>query len=213
MKWSILVPTTDVRVPQFRKLMGSLLFQASLYSDIEVVAYFNRRTTPLGDIRQALVQDAKGEYVSFVDDDDRVHDNYISSIYPHLDGTNDSVGFMALVTLNDKYSKLAFNTLRVKGWFEAGGAYYRDVNYLCPVKRAKYRGITFRSQSCFEDMDWADQIRGKLRIAKWVNEVLYYYDCNYATSLTQNPNPDLGEPLPRLHLDHPRFRYHPKSER
>lgn len=212
MKWSILIPTTDVRVSQFKGLLTRLLFQTQLYTDIEIVAYFNRRTTPLGDIRQALVEDAKGQYISFVDDDDSVHDNYCTSIYPHLDGINDCVGFRTQITINGRTTKPVFNSIRLKGWWQDGAAYYRDVNYLCPIKREKYDGVSFISQNCYEDMDWANKMRGKLKYEKYLNEILYYYNCNFVTSLTQNANPVVADPQPRLDISHPRFRYHPRSE-
>ena len=68
--WTVCIATLASRDAKFRDLMGTLLPQAEAAGGIEVVACHNNGEQPLGDIRQALLMAAAGEYVSFLDDDD-----------------------------------------------------------------------------------------------------------------------------------------------
>jgi hypothetical protein len=67
-KLSILIATLGERKDRFTALVDKLVSQAN--DDVEIIAYFNNGELPLGDIRQALVDEAVGQYVCFIDDDD-----------------------------------------------------------------------------------------------------------------------------------------------
>ena len=77
--WSILIPTIPGREVKLQALIASIheLRQKicpNLRIDINV--YFDNRELSIGAKRQALLQGAKGKYMSFIDDDDRVLSPY-----------------------------------------------------------------------------------------------------------------------------------------
>ena len=94
-KWTILTLTQDSRYEYLRRLEAFLNPQIlSLPKRAAVVSwfisYFNPRLS-LGENRQRLIEVSHAEYVCFVDDDDLVADDYVSTILPLLD--RDYVGF------------------------------------------------------------------------------------------------------------------------
>ncbi len=64
-KLSILIATLGERKDRFTALVDKLVSQAN--DDVEIIAYFNNGELPLGDIRQALVDEAVGQYKSIID--------------------------------------------------------------------------------------------------------------------------------------------------
>ena len=90
MKWSILIPTLGYRQGKFLSLVDHLLPQ--MVDGVEIVAAHNHGA-PVGVLRQNLLMAAEGEYVSFIDDDDMVSGDYVSSIMAALESSPDVVGF------------------------------------------------------------------------------------------------------------------------
>ena len=47
---------------------------------MEIIGLFDNKKRSVGEKRQDLLNLAKGQYLVFIDDDDRISDDYISSI-------------------------------------------------------------------------------------------------------------------------------------
>ena len=87
-KWTIAIASVPARRELRQRILDQLDEQVAKYSDIEILVLEDNRKRILGDKRNALVDIAQGEYISFVDDDDLVSDHYIDTIYPLLDGVD-----------------------------------------------------------------------------------------------------------------------------
>ena len=93
---SILIPTIGRRRERFAALLDVLLPQAEKSrASTEVVALYNNGEHPLPQVRQRLLDAARGAYVCFVDDDDMVAPCYVDEIVSALaeNPGADSVGF------------------------------------------------------------------------------------------------------------------------
>lgn len=78
---SVLIATLTRRQQQFLRLAQDLSAQAEAAADpVEIVALQNSGEKTLAEYRQDLLNDARGEYVCFVDDDDLVADVYVKTI-------------------------------------------------------------------------------------------------------------------------------------
>lgn len=181
MKWSILVLTQPSRTEFLRRLMGSLAPQVAKFSGVEVViAQFDKKFS-IGKNRGMMIEAAAGEYVNFVDDDDLVAEDYVSSIYPLLDGV-DYVGFLAKFHRDGVYcGKLSFHSLDFKGWSENAYGYFRDISHLNPIKKelAILGKMGDHDGRVREDFFWASRLRslGSVKTEHFVPRPMYlvYY--------------------------------------
>jgi glycosyltransferase involved in cell wall biosynthesis len=57
--------------------MKDLITQTSPYSDIELIAFFDNKKRTIGKKRDEMLDLAKGEYLVFIDDDDRIAPDYV----------------------------------------------------------------------------------------------------------------------------------------
>jgi hypothetical protein len=81
--WSILILTQARRESRFLALLDVLLPQAERVEGVEVVAlrnYGGRLQWELASLRQAMLDDAHGRWVSFVDDDDMIDPGYVPTV-------------------------------------------------------------------------------------------------------------------------------------
>jgi glycosyltransferase involved in cell wall biosynthesis len=99
--WSILIPSLTERKQFLAHLIDKLQNQirnSGLENDIEVITFVDDRNYTIGFKRNVLVQQAKGKYVSFIDDDDDVSETYIIDIYDVLKQSPDVVGIKGIHT-------------------------------------------------------------------------------------------------------------------
>lgn len=158
------------------KLMACLEPQLKDFPEVELIAKEFTTNTTLGENRQALAELATGDYVSFIDDDDLVADDYVATIYPLLDGV-DMIGFMVACYNDGTYWMAARHSLNnpKPGWYENGTA-YRDINEKNPILREKALQVKWEGgYSC--DSHWAGRMRdlGLLQTENFINRPMYTY--------------------------------------
>ena len=83
MLWSILIPSIPERYHTAQGLLFSLLESQSIarMQDVELLVLMDNKRRSVGAKRNALLEMAQGEYVSFIDDDDEVATDYVQKIY------------------------------------------------------------------------------------------------------------------------------------
>jgi len=86
MLWSILICQIPERWHSSQPLLYSLLETQAVarMSDIELLVLLDNKRRPVGAKRNALLDAARGEYVSFIDDDDMVAPDYVRRIHDAL---------------------------------------------------------------------------------------------------------------------------------
>ena len=78
---TILVPTVPSRINYFYpRIMKQLMDQTKNYNDVEVISFFDNKKRTIGKKRDEMLKLAQGKYVTFVDDDDRVSEDYVDEI-------------------------------------------------------------------------------------------------------------------------------------
>lgn len=82
MLWSILIAAITERFHSVQPLLYSLLELQSVARrpDIELLYLLDNKRRTVGSKRNALLDAALGEYISFIDDDDEVASNYVQKI-------------------------------------------------------------------------------------------------------------------------------------
>lgn len=209
--WTILIATLAVRTDRFTRLLAMLLPQTDEYHGaVTVCAYRNNAERPLSHIRAALLDQAESAYVSFVDDDDLVAEDYVAAILPLLDGV-DQVGFRMQHYANGVPSKPTYHSLRYDGWWDDDRGYYRDVSHLNPIRTEIARRVDYRQCEPPEDVAWADHVRQFVTTEHYVGSCMYHY---YSSADSTWARPDVAvttTPPSKVTVDHPNFTYHPES--
>lgn len=174
-KWSLLILTQPSRAALLARLTACLLPQLLRAQGVDlVIAFFNSRLS-LGAQRQKMTEEAQGEYVSIVDDDDLVAPDFIQRILPLLDGV-DQVGFRLQEYKDGVPLKPTFISLRYNGWHDDAEAEYRDIMHLCPLKRELSLEVR-REGPPGEDARWACALSklGVVKTEHFLDAVMYMY--------------------------------------
>lgn len=150
---------------------------------MQVVSLSDNRTLSIGDKRNRLMAMATGDYICFVDDDDRVSPNYVANILKALSSRPDGVGFVGEMSfpmpVSGKLKRERFyHTLANRSYKKSERGYERPLNHLNPIRRDIAILYPFEAINIGEDTDWAmricrDQV---LQREVWINEVMYFYD-------------------------------------
>lgn len=210
--WSILIPTLSSRHGYLKRLLAVLLPQAedAEPGSVEVVALHNDGNWPLIEIRQALLDDARGEWLSFVDDDDMVEPDYIPSILACLKLDPDFVAFQQAIYWDGKrdartvYTGLQF---REVGWAAYLDRFVCDVTHINPVRTTLARQAGYKQfVDGWEDRGFNDALRPLLRTQEEIPRVMYHY-LHRSTNTVQNFLGPHGY-LPRPYIASPAFRWH-----
>jgi len=176
MKWQILTLTQPSRKWYLARLVNTLKAQLrDLCGEVAHVVTMHQIGKTVGESRQAMVENAVADYVSFVDDDDLVSWDYVSSIFPLLDG-RDLVGFQLQMYVDGVKLKPTYHNPELSCWSEDEKAYYRDISHLSPIRRELARRVKFDG-GFGEDERWAAQVREKslVKTYGYVDKVLYHY--------------------------------------
>lgn len=152
---------------------------------VEIVVLTDNKKMMLGHKRNVMVELAQGKYIVFVDDDDRISDDYIQELLDATKSNADSIVFQAEVSLNGEPPKLCYYSKDVKKDYNTKDAYHRIPNHICCVKRAKALKSSFPNVLYGEDAGYGKVLLPYLKTEHKIDKVLYYYDYNANTTETQ----------------------------
>lgn len=181
---SILIPTTPDRKEMLYSLLSSLhsqIEEGGYQDEIEILVEEDNRELSVGAKRQKLLERAKGEYVGFIDSDDKVSFDYMREIMEAISKNPDVITFNGWMETdganreNFKISKhFPYTTIRdVYGKNE----YLRFPNHICVIKRKIALEIGYKDMRFAEDYDFAKRLResGLLQHEIYIQKDLYFY--------------------------------------
>lgn len=207
---SILIATIGQRKSQLRKLLD-ILFRQIRDKPVEIVAYWNNGERPMGEIRQALVDEAKGEYICFIDDDDEVPAYYVDRILKALG--KDYVGWRMQAWHDGVKLKPTFHSIKYSTWYDDDNGFYRNISHLNPIKRSLALQISFETpKGIAEDEPWANRIAPLVKSENYIDDVMYFYHHTTGDSLWRG-NVTKNKEYERLIIKNKQFRWHPLSKR
>lgn len=193
---SILVPTTPDRDTFTDNLINQFFVQLGhtdlipphefgIYryqwadKDTEVVFYKDEKKYSIGHKRNTLIDNALGEYVAFVDSDDRIGDNYFKHAFKGINMGADACGLTGIITVDSKNPKKFVHSFQFDHWYEKDNVYYRNNNHLNVIKKSIAEEIKFPEINSGEDHDYSKRLyeSGLITTEYWdENEIIYYYD-------------------------------------
>ena len=205
MLWSILICGVPERYHLAQPLLYSLLEKQSVARspDIELLYLMDNRRMSVGAKRNLLLGAARGEYLSFIDDDDMVADDYVKRIYGAFAWckkqahTTDVVCFPQRATLVQeqvihecRYS-LTYAKREPKRVL-AATANPRVFNWTGPPahtmiwRREIAQSARFPDKQFGEDCDWVDAVCARAETEYQIEgEPLYAYIYNSQTTATR----------------------------
>lgn len=235
MKLSILIPTLPQRHRFLRKLMEQITTQidcdakAATIRDgqitvttytfdcmpVEVIVMLDNKQISVGKKRNLLKALAKGEYLTYVDDDDKISSDYISTIVAATKTGKDLITYRVEMIENGAVSREvhyhprytkdmdvapSLKTLpkeqqeKLEGKSKAAimraikkqpAQALRVPNHLMVWKRSLTSGCQFPDISLGEDGAWALKMKPRVSNLHEIDKVLYWYMFDATTTETQ----------------------------
>jgi len=179
---SVLIPTLQSRAEALARLLGHLNAQREqhgLGGDVEVLTLRDGGEESVGRKRNRLVEQAAGDFVAFVDDDDDVSDDYLPLICDALRGHSDidCVGIRGVITFRGRHPQTFIHSLRYRDYFKRGDTYFRPPYHLNPMRRAVALRYRFEEVNYGEDVEWALRLcrDGALQSELFIDSPIYFY--------------------------------------
>ena len=210
--WSILCPTLSSRQAKFLDLMAVLLPQAEADGRVEVVALHNDGERTIAEYRQALLEDARGDFISFADDDDMVEPDFVAAVTAAMEGWPDYIAFWHAYYVNGQREPRPVVTgIQHEHWHDTPTELVRGVTHINPVRTVIARHADFRrpSEGRLEDVSYVEAVIPLLRTQADVGRVMYHYRHSPGDSVQYGLAPHAYKPRPEI--SSPAFRWHPWS--
>lgn len=182
---SILIPTTPDREKVLYELLYSLHLQieaGKFQPFVEILVETDNYEQSVGVKRQKLLEKAKGEYVVFIDSDDEVSEDYLSSILEAIGGNKpDVIGMRGWMSTNGKQREnfiiskdLLYTTIQDT---YGNKEYLRHSNHIVPIKREIALEIGFKDMKFAEDHNYAVRLKESklIKTETFIDKYLYHY--------------------------------------
>ena len=190
---SILIPTLTARSELLSKLLNKLAVQIEAASpsdkpDVEVVISEDNGEQSVGAKRNYLLNEAKGLFVVFVDDDDEISDDYVFQIRNAIleRPDVDCVGMRAIMTTGGKHPTPVVYSKRYERPETRDGMYLRPPQHLTPIRRSIAVRHQFPDINFGEDATWAKALYNDIQSEYFVDKVLYHYQFEPSRTATQS---------------------------
>ena len=175
MRLSILICSLHKRRALLVRLLNIIDPQFRHRTDVECLTNTDDGMKSVGTKRNELLQQAKGDYICFIDDDDTVSENYVELILKACESGPDCVGIEGIITFDGKNPKKFIHSIQYKEWYEKDGIYYRNPNHLSPVKRILALKAKFPSKYFGEDKDYSMNLLPHLKTEVYIPNPIYFY--------------------------------------
>jgi hypothetical protein len=177
---SILICSLAERAESLDKLITNLnnyIKRSTL--KVEILTNVDNREKSVGQKRNELVDQAKGKYSCFIDDDDGVDQDYFVETEKALnafEGT-DCLSLTGIYYKDGIQQKHFYHTMRFKDYAEDENGYYRPPNHLNVILTGYIKRIRFPLKNYGEDTDFAMKLSKANVIQKevFVKKPLYFY--------------------------------------
>lgn len=182
-KWSILICSLDSRDYMLNQLYEVLKGQITIMeANVEIIVLITDEKPSIGEKRNWLLNEARGEYISFFDDDDNPSSDYVYSIYQALKENPDVVTFNGDYKFRNEKEviwrlRLGAERKAIHNPLNRIESYIAPPNHVAVTKKSIISKYKFQEINLGEDTDWADQIAKDkaLKTEVYLDKILYHY--------------------------------------
>ncbi len=185
---TILIPTVPSRLNYFYpRLMNHLVNQIEpKYKDVvELISFFDNKKRSIGRKRQEMIDLAQGKYLVFIDDDDRIADDYVETVINELNNNIDVdvLVYNCICRVNGGHEKLCKYGIEFEYGDIMGGREWRGKPAHTMVwKSSIVKKHRYADKVHGEDIEWVVRASKDIKTQVRIDRVLYWYDANYATT-------------------------------
>lgn len=177
---TILIPSVPGRINiLLPRLLQTLHQQIDQRNDVEIIVLYDNKKTSLGVKRNNLIKLAQGNFITFIDDDDLVADNYIELIMDKINNypTADCIVFNSKYYENNQYIceckygiELEYNHVVSSTALWTGKPAHTMI-----WARDIIQSTLFPDINHGEDYDWVALAWPKIKHQVRIDEALYFY--------------------------------------
>jgi len=180
---AIQTPSLSVLICSLPNRLKNLASITGKIKGCEVIYLGDNKYMTVGEKRNWLLRIAHGKYVTFVDDDDFISDDYVKEIVEATKSDADVIVFDVACSVNGGKFKPVIYDIAYKRDKNLTDRYLRRPNHLMAVKREIALKTGFPEKSFGEDSEYS--LRLKLKTQHRIDKTLYYYVFSNKTSETQ----------------------------
>ena len=169
---SILIATMPDRAANLDALMSTL--RPQLTKEVEVITD-SSMSYNIGTKRNKLLSLATGDYVVFIDDDDKISPKYVELILNAIEDSPDCVGISGIITTNGAFMKQWHISMDYGYWREENGVYLRTPNHISPVRLALALQAGFPELERGEDSEYSRRLFPLLKTEVKIPGNIYHY--------------------------------------
>jgi len=173
-KLSVLIPCHVDHEEKMRKNLGYI----NDIPGIELRVKLNRGELTKGEYRNELLELAQGEYVAFVDADDRISPDYIETLLKGIETKPDCISLRGEITIDGGAPEIFEHSLKYSKWATTNNPikYERMPNHLNCIRADIAKSVRFDHINHGEDHLWSKAIYPLLKNEYYTDKILYYYD-------------------------------------
>jgi glycosyltransferase involved in cell wall biosynthesis len=200
-KFSILILSIPERIESMKAAVTHLQEQADATGQkesVEILVLLDNRSKSISEKRNDLLQMARGRYVAFLDDDDAVSKDYMSSILKTIDENNvDCISFNQWCSIDGEPMDVEFGIGNPHGnlWRDEEGFLgniKRPPYHMCVWKRElaqseRFNPVYGANGQSSEDIDWLMRLYPKVQTEYHINDALHGYIYNSKTTASLVP--------------------------
>jgi glycosyltransferase involved in cell wall biosynthesis len=187
---SILIPTLPTRIDCYAnliKMLNKQVIENNLINRVQILSLCDTKEISVGEKRNILLNKSAGKYVCFIDDDDVIAPDYLIKLINATSSNADVITFCGDYVENTVVTPFSISMVH-RGNFNHPNLFYRLPNHLCPVKREIALSCQFTDKNFGEDSDYAERINKYIKNEFHIQDKLYFYMYNSATSQTKPNN-------------------------
>ena len=177
MKLSIGICSLPIRIGKYRDLIDNLnnqIAECDAQEFVEIISLTDCKTISVGKKRNIIKSIASGDYLCYIDDDDRVSEDYIESILLAIQSGAEVITFRGEYA--DENGVVDFKISTMYGNKNEATILYRLPNHICPVCRSIYSSCDFTDKNYQEDSDYSNCINKFVKNEFHIAKKLYFYD-------------------------------------
>lgn len=159
--WSVLIATIPGREDSLRNLCTSIREKVDRLRPnmkIEICIAHDNREMSIGNKRQLLLNQAKGKYLSFIDDDDEITDAYIEDLWECIQGKHQVMRLRGQMSGYSFVHSTATKLTDKMATMTDPPVFVRPPNHLNPMMSDVAKFIQFKNATYGEDLEWTLQL-------------------------------------------------------